>query len=310
MNWHFVRSTLADILLATLFLVISARYAIRAWTDSWLGLDAHIYYRGSAAWLAGASPWDAVGYYLDSAQHYSALPTTVVLLAPFTLLPERVFVVLFLVVSALAALYVIRALGLPWFYLLFPPLFQGVLSGNPNIVLLALLVTGRPMLEGIGPLLKVYAGIPILLRARWKSAAWALVFGAVTLLALPLWIEFLTTFAARSSRLMLESSGGFSAFLFGPGIVGLVGLTVLLTWWHDREDGAWLAVPALWPATEFHYAALALPVLAGRWWLAALLALPVPGIPAIAPALVLLEIMFRQVRGRLGGPAPDQVDLD
>ena len=43
------------VVLATLFIVTSGRLALAAWTGGWLGLDARIYYRGSAAWVAGTT---------------------------------------------------------------------------------------------------------------------------------------------------------------------------------------------------------------------------------------------------------------
>jgi hypothetical protein len=146
-NWRFVADRGTHGALAVLFLIISVRLGYNAWTTSWLGIDAHIYYRGSAAWLAGGNPWEALGYIImGQPLHYAALPTTVVLLAPFALLPEEVFVVGFIAASALAAAYIVRKLELPWYFLAFPPLFQGVQSGNPNVILFALLLCGRPVL--------------------------------------------------------------------------------------------------------------------------------------------------------------------
>jgi hypothetical protein len=295
MDWRWVRSNARGAFLATLFVVESARLVANAWVDSWLGIDAHIYYRGSAAWLAGQSPWDAVSYLLDQPAHYSALPTTVVLLAPFTVVAESPFVVGFVLVSALAAVYIVRVLGLPWYYLAFPPLVHGVQSGNPNVILLALLITQRPVLEAVAPILKVYAAIPIVMRARWRSAAWAIAFGAFTVFAAPLWIEYAGSYADRTSRLMIEAGGGFSAWQIGPVAVAVTVATVALLWWRDREAGSWLSVPALWPASQFHYSMLALPVLRDRWWLAAILALPIAGLPALAPILVLVERVLREL---------------
>lgn len=300
MNWRWIAETAPKVLLPTLFIGVSARLAWNAWTQSWLGVDAQIYYRGSAAWLAGESPWSAVVYSLGQPAHYSALPTTVVLLAPATSLPEPAFVPLFLVASAIAAWYVIRKLGLPWYYLAFPPLFQGVQTGNPNVVLLALLLTGVPFLEALAPILKVYAAIPIVGRLRLRSAAWAAAFVVLTLPAMLLWVEYFATFMARSGRLLEEASGGWSAPLAGPVETVVTAIAVGLLWARDREAGSWLAVPALWPASQLHYAALAMPLLKDRWWLAAFLAVPIPGLPALAPFLVLGEMAVRSRRAATG----------
>ena len=44
-----------------------------------------------------------------------------------------------------------RRLDLPWFWLIFPPLFQGVLSGNPGIPMLALLLASGPSQQALVP---------------------------------------------------------------------------------------------------------------------------------------------------------------
>lgn len=296
-NWRWLRARAPGAVLATLFLIESTRLAVAAWIDSWIGIDAHIYYRGSLAWIAGQSPWDSLSYFIDQPAHYSALPTTVLLLAPFALLPELAFVVGLILASALAAVYVVRTLGLPWYYLAFPPLFQGVQSGNPNVVLLALLLSGRPVLEALAPMLKVYAGIPLVLLGRWRSTGWALVFGALTLVAMPLWIEYLTTYADRTARLMIEAGGGYSAWKLGPVAVVIVAATLILLWRRDRKAGSWLAVPALWPASQLHYSIFALPVIGDRWWLAALLAVQLPSLPSAVPTVLLIEAAARHAWG-------------
>jgi len=56
----------------------------------------------------------------------------------------------------------------------------------------------------------------------------------------------------------------------------LVPPTLLALWILRREGAEWLSVPAVWPATQFYYGAMALPVLVGRPLVAAALALPVP----------------------------------
>jgi hypothetical protein len=293
-NWRFVANRLAHVALAAWFVMLTVGLASTAWTVSWVGLDAQIYYRGSAAWLAGGNPWEALGHFGRWPAHYSALPTTVVLLAPFTLLPEQVFVVGIIAASAVAAVYIVRKLQLPWYFLAFPPLFQGVQSGNPNVILFALLLSGRPVLEAVAPLLKVYAGIPLVLLGHRRSVVLAIVFGAVTLLALPLWITYLGHFADYSSRLVVEAGGGYSATQFGPAAIAATLVSLLVLWRLDRVAAAWLTVPALWPATQFHYSIFAMPLMRSRLWLAALLAFPIPGLPALVPVTLVVEWLLRQ----------------
>ena len=61
----------------------------------------------------------------------------------------------------------IRLLHLPWWWLLFPPLVQCVLSGNVQslIVPLILLPAG-----GLAVILKIYAGLPLAILGRWRCA--------------------------------------------------------------------------------------------------------------------------------------------
>jgi hypothetical protein len=68
-------------------------------------------------------------------------------------------------------------------------------------------------------------------------------------------------------------------------------LPTLLGLWILRRQGAeWLAVPAIWPATQFYYVAMALPVVVERPIIAAALALPVPLMaPVVVMALAALE---------------------
>ena len=70
----------------------------------------------------------------------------------------------------------------------------------------------------------------------------------------------------------------------------------------------WFAVPAVWPATQFYYLAMALPALVGRPLLAAAFALPVP---LLAPVVV-IALAARDVwRGRraLAGPPSESTAI-
>jgi hypothetical protein len=127
---------------------------------------------------------------------------------------------------------------------------------------------------------------------------WTIAFGAVTLLALPLWITYLSNFAAYSSRLVVEAFGGFSAASLGPVAIAATLVSLLVLWRLDRTSSSWLVVPAVWPATQFHYSIFAMPLMRSRPWLAALLAVPYPGIPALVPALVAIELLVRRAWSR------------
>ena len=68
-----------------------------------------------------------------------------------------------------------------------------------------------------------------------------------------------------------------------------------IAWWRAwllrKKGGAWHAVGALWPATQFYYNSTVLPAIADRRILAAFLALP---LPLMAPLLV-IALAIREV---------------
>lgn len=255
-----------------------------------IGLDARIYHAAAVAWLGGGDPWSARA----SVYYFSGLPPTVLAFVPFTVLPETAFTALWLALTLLAAVYIVRMLGLPWWWLLFPPLAEGLFSGNPQVVLLALLLTARGAF--IAPVLKVYALFPLVGELRLRAVVAALaVLGATVVVAPALWQTYLAEFARISDYLAAQANGGFSAYsrpiLLVPAVAAVVVLALV-----DRRAAGWLAVVALWPSTQFHYSTLAMPLMPGGaagerstsegrlalGLFAATLAVPIRGLPAIA----------------------------
>lgn len=278
-DWPFLRRAAAA-LLPLVFIPLSAADVVASLGAGWLGVDAHLYYRASEAWLAGGSPYDVFVINLGREFHYVALPTTTVLLAPFTAVSENMFVAFWILVQLAAAIYVVRRLELPWWWLTFPPLVKGVLAGNPSPLLIALLVAAHPVVKGLAVLLKVYAVIPLLGERRWRAILIAGVLGSLTVLVAPtLWVEFISGSGSRTDRLLSESAGGYSAFGNPVLMVGAVA-AVLLIARRDLRAAAWLAPIALWPGSQFHWSTLAMPVMTLP--MAYLLALPAPGLPPLA----------------------------
>lgn len=245
-----------------------------------IGLDARIYHAAAVALLQGGDPWDAQA----SVYYFSGLPPTVLAFAPFAFLPEGAFTVLWLALTLVAALYIVRSLRLPWWWLLFPPLAEGLFSGNPQIVLLALLLSVRSAF--LAPVLKVYALVPLIGERRWGSVVAALaVLGATVLLAPGLWGTYLGELGRISDYLFQQANGGFSAYyhpvLLLAAVVALGGLVLV-----DLRAAGWLAVIAVWPSTQFHYSTMAMPLMGSGTVamavFAAALAVPVRGLPAVA----------------------------
>ena len=252
-----------------------------------VGQDARIYYRAVSNWLAGVDPWSADVVFNGHTFSYAGTPATVVLMAPAALISEDFFTALLLAVSVVAAVWVVRRLGLPAWWLLFPPIVEILYSGNPHMVVFAALLAGGSVASvvasslGIG--LKVYALVPVLGEGRVRRAVAGLALTAATFLVAPnLWLTYLQEFGAISARLADESDNGFSAFYY-PLLLVPVGLLLILLAVRDRRTAGWLAVPALWPASEFHYSTFALPVMSPL--LAVLLAFPGQQVPPIAIGL-------------------------
>ena len=227
---------------------------------------------------------------LGTTFHYAGTPVTTILFAPFTLLDEQRFTALAVATSVLAAGYIVWRLRLGWYWLLFPPLVEGVFGANPQVVLLALLLVAWGPASALATMLKAYAFVPLFGEGRWRHIALAVAANAVTLvLAQDLWRAWFAEAGVIDGRLLRESFGGFSAFAHWPLFAALV-VALLLLAIRDRRAAGWLAVPALWPASQFHYQTMAMPTMTPL--LAVLLAYPTFALPAPA---ILADVVIRLV---------------
>ncbi len=258
-----------------------------------LGQDIRIYYRGVEQWLHGGDPWAAqVMVNSHTAFNYAGSPATTVLLAPSAVFSESQFTLLWLGLSAWSALAIVRWLRLPPWWLMFPPTAEALYSGNPQLVVLMLLLAtaGRRgvVAESIAVTLKVYAVIPLLLERKLRGVALALGLTILTFVVAPsLWIRYLNEFGKISANLAQQSDDGYSAFYY-PLLLVPTAIAIVLLWRRDGKAAAWLAVPALWPSTEFHYSTFAQPVMTPL--LAVLLAVPTP---QLAPVAIMLYVFWR-----------------
>jgi hypothetical protein len=273
-----------------------------------IGMDIRIYYRGVQNWLSGGDPWAARAVAHHSMFNYAGSPATTILLTPSALFSEDQFTALWLVLTALSALAIIRWLRLPLWWLLFPPTAEALYSGNPQLVVLMLLLAGAGrtgvVADAISVALKVYAVIPLLGERRLRLIGLALVFTIATFVIAPsLWIDYAGKFGTISTRLAQQSNNGYSAFYY-PVLLVPTAIAILLLWRRDPKAAAWLAVPALWPSTEFHYSTFAQPVMTPL--LAVLLAVPVH---FLTPIAIILYVFWRfaaaPVHGHLAAWAAD-----
>jgi hypothetical protein len=279
-----------DLFLIAEFTFISFRYYLPL---GYVGdkVDAASYWGAANRWLAGLDPYADLGGLM-----FAAPPPTLAVLAPFALLPLPVFAALMLGASVAAAVYLLRRLGLPYWFLLFPPLVEALLVGNPDVLVVALLVAAKPATDIVAAFLKVYAVLPIALLDRRRSIVWIALAVVVTAPFLP-WASYVTHATQLVGVLNEQANGGRSALAY-PLLVPIAIAALVVV---GRRKAAWLIVPALWPATQHHYSVLALP--ASSRVMAAFLALPIPGAPvaaAVAGALTEWHLRSqRQVRERL-----------
>ena len=189
-----------------------------------------------------------------------------------------------------AAVWVLRRLHIPLWWLLFPPISEALFSGNPQLIVLGMILADRSWLAAIGTALKVYAFIPLAGEGRWRAIGLAvLVNGATVLIAPGLWARYLNLLPMISGRIEYESGQGFSAF-YVPMLLGATVTALIVLALRKRRVAGWLTVPATWPASQFHYSTMALPVMSPL--LATFLAIPTPRLP---PQVIVVEVVRRLV---------------
>jgi len=285
-----------DILLATWFAVISAQRLAVLVGGGAFGFDGRLYREAARTWLAGGDPWSV---FLGGVG-FGAPPPTLLAMAPFAILPEPLALATMLGAGLAGTALVLRRLGMPLWFLLFPPLVDAAWNANPEVLLLPLLMAGVAGPAAAG-LVKAYALVPVLVLGRWRPLA---VAATVLLLSAPLlpWAEFLEAFPEIADRFRVQSAGGMSATAWWPLIPVAASALVLA----GRDRAAWLAVPALWPWTQWYYATIAIPAFArrtaGAYIAAALLAVPIPGVPVLAVVVVAAEGLASR-RSRSAPPA-------
>ena len=251
------RFAVTAVLFVTFVMVTVARLINAARLETF-AIDLRIYRAAADAALTGHDPWAVAVRGLT----FAGPPPTLLAYMPAAVLPEGLAIGLYAAVTVVAAVAVLRALQLPLWWLLFPPVSESLIVLNPDILVIALLVAA-PRFAALSIPLKVYAAVPLALSLRWRP----LIVGcALCLLSVPWWSDFLGAREAISASLAAQSYGGGSAWGTWLMLPAIAALAVL---W--RRGAEWLAVPAIWPYTQLHYSALALPVAAKNALVALLL---------------------------------------
>lgn len=251
-----------------------------------LYFDARLYLMATQAWLAGGDPWDVQ----LAGNHYAAPPPSLLPLAPLAPLPLDVGVAIIAVTCFAAAVATVRLLGLPWWWLLFPPLVQCLLSANVHALLIPLILLRAGWLA---TLFKVYAAVPLVILGRWRALLIALAILVISAPLLP-WAAYIAQAGEISARLAAQTKHDIPLLVL-VAIAPVVGVGLLLI---GRERAAWLAPLALWPSQQYYYGTLVMPTRSQI--AAAIIALPTTGSGIIAVA-VLAVMAWRQGR-RIGRP--------
>ena len=215
--------------------------------------DIKLYRLAAEAWLAGGDPsvptlyWDALPPLDELRRTASDAPAI-----PFVRMGSRghLHYLVFMLVSGTAAIWRrFRRLGLPLWWILFPPLVQCIWVGNLNVFVIALLVAGGTAAGAIATTLKTYAAVPLVLTFQWRAMA-----GRRTDRA-PLRATPAMAAIHRSVRRDKQCARGTGLGRQTPvlpqpwaTIGGAIALIAL-----GRKRAAWLAVPVLWPSTQWHY---------------------------------------------------------
>ena len=288
-NWPFIRSTIVPLLLPLWFVTYAIQTFIHFAVHDRIGVDLAIYRHAAEVALAGGNPWVTHPALLP----FAGPPPTLLLYVPVTLMPLPLATIVMMSAGVLGAAWAIRRLGLPLWWLLFPPLFDALIVGNPDALVLPLLLVRGP-LAGLAAVLKIYALVPLLLQRRWTAIV---VAGAVGALSLPELPNFLATIGTVGS--VLDTTAKLSAW----GTVFMIPVIVAL--WRLRRRGAeYLVVPALWPNSQSQYGTMALPAVHRYPLAAALIGLNTPLVPPLAVIVMAVEDWFRN-RQQADAPAPD-----
>lgn len=244
-----------------------------------LYFDARLYIDATKAWLAGGDPWSVS----LAGNYFAAPPPTLLVHVPLALLPTDAGVAVVAALVIGGAVATVRLLHLPWWWILFPPLVQCILSANVQGLLIPLILL---RLGWLASLLKVYAAVPLAILGRWRQLA---ILAAILVLTIPVlpWAAFIDQYAAISATLAEQTNYALPTLILVLATpVALIAMTLI-----GRERAAWLAVPALWPSQQYYYGSLAMG--ARDRLAAAIVAFPIPGSGLIA-LLVIAAIEWRR----------------
>jgi hypothetical protein len=253
------------------FAVGSAQTVLIAFLEPRIvGAHALLYTDAARAWLSGGDPWQ-VG---PPGAIFGGPPTLFLPYLPFVALPPDVTRLAWVVGAAVVSAWSLRRLGLPRYWITFPPIVQAIVLGHPEFLVLWLLVLGFSprawrRLSGLAALVKPYGGLALLAERRWAAIGIGLLVLVATLPILP-WARFVSELPQIGATIARQAHGDST---FGDPLLMVVAVVALGSLGLRRA--LWLATPLLWPYAQPTYKVMTVsqlsPLLATFW------ALPIPG---------------------------------
>jgi hypothetical protein len=280
LDWPFIRQWIRWIAIAIVVAFGVGYLVIHVSLSPALGFDGRLYAAAAREWLQGGDPWSVQVEGISLA----APPPSLVMAAPLALLPEDLAGPVSIGLAAVAAVLAVRMTGVGWWWLLSIPVVEGVFVGSLDLVAVTLTIWAlraqRPRWRLVGAslsvLAKIYAIVPAVALGRRRAVLAGVGALVVTAPFLP-WQGYINSLPELTAVLARQAGGGVGSpwsipWLVPPTIIALVLL--------GRRDGAWLLIPALWPASQAHYGVFMLPV--GSPVLALVSLAPVPAAAAVA----------------------------
>jgi hypothetical protein len=273
-----------NVVLPVSFAIGSARSAlVTALVPTLIGSHATIYTAATRAWLAGGDPW-SVG---PPEVVFAGPPPMLAMFLPFVWLSDDAIRLVWVAGSVAIAAWMLRRLGLPGYWIGFPPLFDVLVLGHPEVVVIALLLFGG-VLGGLAMIVKPYLALALLAERRWRAIAVGLIAFVATLPFLP-WPRFLAELPMITANLGRQYVGDGVTATLVPMAIAAIALLAL-----GPRLALWLATPLLWPYSQPIYQTMTLPVITPL--IAALWALPLPGATLVGVAAQAIVVQLGRRR--------------
>lgn len=230
--------------------------------------DSRLYWRATEAWVSGGDPWAAS----HNGIVFAGIPPTLLLNLPLVPFGEDLAWAFWPVAGLIGMTFALRRLGLPLWWLLWPPVMEGLLPGSPDLVLMGLIVAGVGWISAVA---KPYVVPAMLWEGRWRSVVLAALIGVATMPLLP-WPRFADQWPAIATAYSVQTRD-FSAW---PDPLAMFAVTLALV--SLGRFGLGLATPGLWPQAQLHYGLFSVSAAARSRLLAVGLGFPLPGVGPVA----------------------------